>query len=561
VPLATLVRSVNPGDNVLFTGSVGTPPGTPIEVLAHVVGYAETVVSVPSKPAPPTGPAAGQTAVRPRRSPSTNLPDAFIPQSTLTVVATGTDAQALSDAVTATSPDLSGITMHYNMREVGALIPTPASSLTELPATVTGPPGLTLTAERQVALRDANGTGLLVTASSTKDGKVKLAPKDGSASEAPDPPLTAPIRLLADLVPVTGGTTVRNEILGDGDPATANQSFVLQHSPLIYLPSSSGGPPESTLHVAVDRVEWKEQPAFVGQPPQATVYVVRELPGGHVEVLFGDGFEGARLPLGTSNVTATYQYGPAGRPPPPPGNLSTVLQPQPNLATVTNPVSLTPGDNPESAKQTANDAPATVRLFGAAADPAASKPLIAPGDYEELAATVTGVTRVKAYWTWDKAWQRPVIRLYAGGRGTDNTGIAAKVRAVIRVGGAPRIPVKVKPAHPVELTIDCTLVCSKDTSTAAVKAAAISALTDAHAGLFSAGRIAIGQRLYPSQVEAALTVTGVIAVSRLRIQRPEPAGPGSPAAAAENKPFDGDPGQCGYFRLPASGLTVVVEPQ
>ena len=52
-------------------------------------------------------------------------------------------------------------------------------------------------------------------------------------------PLTAPIRLFADLVTVTAGTTVRDEILGDGDPTATSQAFVLQHSPLIYLPPDS----------------------------------------------------------------------------------------------------------------------------------------------------------------------------------------------------------------------------------------------------------------------------------------------------------------------------------
>jgi hypothetical protein len=564
VLLATLVRGVAPGDNVFFTGSTTDTPPKPVKVLAHVTGYQEAVLKVP--PATGSGSGSGSGLAPPRRagpSSTTTRPkpvDAFIPQTTLTVLVPSTDVALLKEVV-ATPQESAGVAMRYGMREVGTLIPTPAPSLTDFSTAVTGPPGLVPPhSSREAALQDANGTGLLVTASSAADGLVTFAAVNGGSSTALDPPLTAPIRLLANLVPVSRGTTVREEILGNGDPATASQSFVLQHAPLIYLPPQGDNPPTSTLTVTVDGVAWKAESAFTGQPPDATVYVLRELPGGRMEVLFGDGVEGARLPLGTSNVTATYRYGPAG-PPPPPGNVSTVLQPQPNLATVLNPVSLTPGTNPEPARQTADAAPVTVTLLGAAAAPAGSKPPIAPGDYEKLAATVSGVTRVKAYWAWDSAWQRPVIRLYAAGSGTGNTGVATEVRARIRASGAPRVPVRVKAARPVELTIECRLLCGDSATEDAVKAAAKSALTDPQTGLFSANRMAIGQRLYPSQVEAALTVTGVIAVLSLNIQRAEPAGPGGPAVAARDESFDGDPGQDGYFSLPASGPTIHVESQ
>ena len=223
---------------------------------------------------------------------------------------------------------------------------------------------------------------------------------------------------------------MRNEILGDGDPTAASQAFVLQHSPLIYLPPTEpGGAPVSTLSVSVDRVPWAEARAFSGQAPDATVYVVSELPDGSVQVRFGDGINGARLPLGVGNVTATYRYGSPAPRAALPGQLDTVLQPQPNLASGENPVDITPGTAPEPAAQTAAAAPATVVLLRRR--PRRARPLISLDDGERLAATVSGVTRARAYWTWDPERQRPAITVYVASEPGRRRGHRGRADAVI----------------------------------------------------------------------------------------------------------------------------------
>ena len=75
--------------------------------------------------------------------------------------------------------ELGGVTMRYGFRDVGTLIPTPATSLDSLPATVTGPPGLELTQDpAQVALQDANGAGLMVNASARRSAGC-ISPVEG----------------------------------------------------------------------------------------------------------------------------------------------------------------------------------------------------------------------------------------------------------------------------------------------------------------------------------------------------------------------------------------------
>ena len=273
--------------------------------------------------------------------------------------------------------------------------------------------------------------------------------------------------------------------------------------------------------------------AFYRQPHDATVYVVDRLRDGSVQVRFGDGTNGARLPLGVGNVTATYRYGPSA-PPPPAGALSTVLQPQPNLAAALNPLAIIGGTNPETAAETAATAPATVLLLPGLTSDAA--PLISLDDSERLAATVTGVTRVRAYRTWDRELRaRPspstsAARTTRPRRSRRSAGSSRAVRRPFR--STPRRPA----ASGWRSAASCGALpaCSED----AVLAAATAALTGS-GGLFSPRRMAIGQRLYRSQVEAALMVGGVAAVSGLRVHLS-----GQPDDPRESAL---DPGQDGYL--------------
>ena len=534
VPLATVVRSAAPGDNVLFTGSPGGAAG-PIQLLAQVTGYAEEVIQLPATALNITAAQPGVNVYLPR----TNL--------TISVATAAKDVQALQSALTAST--LGGISMHYGFRDVGELIPTPATMLGTLPLTVTVPAGLT-PPEGPVGLQDANGAGLIVTTSPGETaGTVTLNQADGASGDL-DSPLSAPIRLLANLVQVSRGATVPSEILGDGDPTAASQVFVLRHSPLIYMPPTQpGSGPVSSLTVSVDQVPWQEVRAFAGQAPDATVYVTTQLADGSTQVRCGDGINGARLPLGIGNVIATYRYGmPA--PPPPAGQLSTLLQPQPNLGAARNPVDITPGTDPESASQTAAVAPGTVALLSGVAS--ATPPLISLDDCQQLAATVSEVTRVRAYWTWDADLQCPAITAYVGSEGST----AAAVTEVNELfgSGACRVPLSAAPAVSVDLALSCELLCSAGSTQSAIENAVANALTGS-SGLFSPSRMPIGQRLYRSQVEAALMVGGVVTVLGLCVQRAAPAG-GSPRTGLGDAVLD--PGQGGFFSLPDAELTVSV---
>ena len=293
------------------------------------------------------------------------------------------------------------------------------------------------------------------------------------------------------------------EVLGSGNAALASQSFTLSKSPLTYLASGSG--PASTLAVYVDGVEWQEVPGFYGQAPGARVFVVSRSPDQTVTtVTFGDGVNGARLTSGTGNVTATYRYG-SGSASPPAGRLTTISQPQPNLASIQNPVAVSGGADPQAPEDVRADAPASVLH-------------LRPGDLG-LPTTRSSPRRPPASAAprppghLHQAGQRTLVTIYVDG----GQAAAAAASAALADAGDPNRPVVVLAANPIELNLSCTLVVAADRQVTVVVAAATAAVSGSAGGLFSPARMGIGQRLYRSAVDAALMVPGVTAVHDLAV--------------------------------------------
>jgi hypothetical protein len=498
VHLSAVVGAISPGDMVLFDCGAGAP-----SALASVTATAEELWAVGYPTVPGT--------------PAPNPPYIVIPHTVLTV--------ATMDVAAFVQADPATVTVRYGFTDVGALTGVPAATLASLPVTAAvpaaPPPGST------AVLQDATGAGVLVTITDARSGQVTLAGA-GTPPAAITTPLAVPLQLLTSLLPVSRGTTVSGQLLGSGSAALASQSFTLGNSPLTYLAGVGG--PVSTLAVYVDGVQWQEVRSFYAQAPDARVFTVSRSPDQTVTtVTFGDGINGARLTTGNGNVTATYRYG-SGAASPPAGRLTTILNPQPNLASLRNPLAVSGGADPQAPADVRANAPASVLTFGRA---------ISADDYEALAAQVPGVTRVAARWT--RSGQRSGATLYVDG----GQAVAAGVNAALAGAGAPGLAPVVLPATPIEVSLSCSLVVAADRVAATVTAAATAAVTDPVSGPFSPAQQGIGQRLYRSAIDAALMVPGVVAVHDLTV-----------SWAGQLLGEFADPGQGSYFDLPAAGVAI-----
>jgi hypothetical protein len=505
VDLSTTVRSIRPGDLVFFDG--GSQPGS---VLGHVTTTADKM---------------GTTAFPESLSPP--APDIVIPYTQLAVETSdpGTLGGYASGAA---------VTVRYSYRDVGSVLPNAPLPLTALPTAVQVPAGFALPlGVSQALLEDATGVGTVVQVAPnpTTDGttQLTLSPLPPAQSTF-DPALQVPLRLLFDVVSVSRGITVSHEVLGNGNAAVPNQRFTLQKSPLTYLASGAGWVP--ALWVYVDGILWTEVPTFYNQPTRAQVYVVERSPDQNATIRFGDGVNGSRLTSGTGNVVAKYRYG-SGAASPPAGRLTTMLSRQPNLASIHNPVPVSGGKDPQPPEDVKADAPASVFTFGRA---------ISAIDYEVVAAQAAGVSRVKAYWTFDAAAQRTLVKIYVN----DDAGGVANAACALAGSDDPNRPVAVAPAAQIIVSVSATLVVAADRVVDDVVAAATTAFTDPDTGAFSPTEMGIGQWLYRSHVDAALSVPGVVAVHQLQITW------GNNSSLNEMA----DPGEGAYFSLPTAKLTL-----
>ena len=157
----------------------------------------------------------------------------------------------------------------------------------------------------------------------------------------------------ANTVHATHGETV-HEILGSGDGSAANQRFTLKKPPLTYVSASTPRGVKSTLEVRANGVRWDEAPSLYAADPDRQVYVARLNDDAQVQVMFGDGVRGARLPSGAANVTATYRSGIG-----PDGEVAagslTLLRAMPlGLRAVANPLPASGGEGPGTAKRCAS---------------------------------------------------------------------------------------------------------------------------------------------------------------------------------------------------------------
>ena len=506
VHLSATVRGISPGAMVLFDCGAGSP-----SVLASVTATFEALWAVPY----PTGPGVSVPA----------LPDIVVAHTALAAVT----ADSAASAAAVQHADPATVTARYGFTDVGTIIGVPAATLASLPATVMVPAPFTPRPGTTAFLQDATGAGVLVTAGSAGPGQLALTGAGTPPAEI-TAPLKVPLKLLLGIVPVSRGTTVTGEVLGSGDAALAGQSFTLSKSPLTYLASGSG--PVSTLAVYVDGVAWQEVPSFYGQAPAARVFVVsRSADQTVTTVTFGDGVNGARLTSGTGNVVATYRYG-SGAASPPAGRLTTIMQPQPNLASVANPVAVSGGADPQSPQDVRSSAPASVSTFGRA---------ISAADYETIAAQTPGVSRAAASWGFGPAGPRALVKVYVDG----GQAAAAAANAALAGAGDPNRPAVVLAATAVELGLSCTLVVAADRQVTAVLAAATAAVSGAAGGLFSPARMGIGQRVYRSAIDAALCVPGVIAVHDLTVTWGD---------LVLDEVFD--PGADSFFDLPPGNVTI-----
>ena len=303
--------------------------------------------------------------------------------------------------------------------------------------------------------------------------------------------------LYANVASSTNGETQIEQVLGNGDASQEWQEFKVSPKPVTYVPdplSDTGA--SSTLQVFVNEVEWTEVNTFFGHGPDETIFTTREDDQGVIYVRFGDGNTGRRLPTGTRNVTALLRKGLGSDGNVAAGTVSVILQPQPGLKAVINPLPGYGGEDAELAASIQQTAPGTVITLGRA---------VSLNDYEVLSLSYSGVAKARAVWA-DFQSRRGVTLTVAATGGKSLSQLAQPLRAFLDDHRDPNVPLRISDYAPVHFYFSATLHLSPGNKQSVVQSAAQAAFgpNADGSGYLGFNQLQFGQTMFQSALISVL---------------------------------------------------------
>jgi len=398
------------------------------------------------------------------------------------------------------SVDVSKLVLHHAM-SVAAVPIAPQKDVLEQndPISLPGLLDAPRTPVEKVALEDACGNGIV------GGGSLDADKRSATLAQTPkwDTSLAAPVQLSGNVLSVSRGESVHDELLGLGDGRQPQQVFKLKKKPLTYLNAATATGRRSTLQLRVGGVLWREVPAFFGVPATEQVYIVRHDEAGETFITIGGA---ARLTTGVE-VRANYRFG-AGAAMPPAGALTQLAKPVAGMRSVRNVVAATGGADAESAQALAKYAPRTALLL---------KRAVSLADIEALAAQTADVIAARASWRWDAAGQRPaaVVTYITSASGGAASAVDAALLARLRAAMEDDAPLAVQRCLPQTASLNISVRVdtryTPDTVTGQVKAALFAAPTEARAaGLLRPQQLGPESVVFLSHLVAAvMAVEGV----------------------------------------------------
>jgi predicted phage baseplate assembly protein len=332
--------------------------------------------------------------------------------------------------------------------------------------------------------------------------------------------------LMANVVEVTHGETVKDEVLGRGD-GSAFQTYRLKQKPLTYLPSidpEGVAAVQSTLRVTVNGVQWGERPALLQSAPDAQEFTTTLDDAGQTAVVFGDGLSGAIPPSGRDNIRARYRKGLGSAGNVPAGAIQQLIDSLPGLQKVTNPQPSSGGADQETMAQIRVNAPGSLRTFGRA---------VSSEDYAALALNYPGIAKAAARWVLRdaitlQAIPQPYVQLTVATVNrvplSAQPGLLGKLRSFLDTRRDSNVPLRIIDFTPVYIdmavTVDIDDRFPQQATLASVQAALNPGLNpDGSAGYFAFERVGFGQNIHLSAVYAAVQAVPGIHDARITTLR------------------------------------------
>jgi hypothetical protein len=312
----------------------------------------------------------------------------------------------------------------------------------------------------------------------------------------------------------TQGMSV-SEILGSGSAATPDQTFSLKQVPLTFIQAPTPTGRLTTLEVTANAVAWQEAPSLYQQKPSAQVFATLNQPGGHTDILFGDGVEGSTLPTGQNNIQANYRIGSGLSGNVGAGSITTLVDRPLGVSGVNNPKDSTGGQDPQSVDDIRANAPLSVLTLGRA---------VSITDYQDFAQSFAGIAKAHAIWIPSGPGRGVFITVAAAGGSAlppGNTTLNNLI-AALQSYGNPLIPIFAQSFLETLFRLSLDIKVDPAYDAVAVKANVLNRLRQS----YSFAARTFGQGISADEVDAFVqAVPGVIAVNVTKLK----AGPTSAA--------------------------------
>jgi hypothetical protein len=310
-------------------------------------------------------------------------------------------------------------------------------------------------------------------------------------------------------IPVEEGRLIQSEVLGTSD-GTADQHFVLAHSPLILRPiataQQSSGDVTLLTQLGVNILTWNLQDTLAFSRADQNDYVIEIDENDQATVVFGDGVFGTIPPSG-AQIQITYRVGGGSAGNTPANTIQTIVgAPQLALlaAQVTNLAPSTGGDDRETIQHAVQHAPSVFRSL---------KRAVTQADYEALALSFKGVGKVQARAT---GWNTVTLYVAPEGGGKVSDTLDAGLKAFFEDKRMLSQIVEVADVDYVSIYVTAQIGVQSYYVAADVQAA----VQQAAAALLAFDNVTFGQTIYLSKFyEASETIAGVQFVNITEFRR------------------------------------------
>jgi hypothetical protein len=306
--------------------------------------------------------------------------------------------------------------------------------------------------------------------------------------------------IYGNVVQAGHGETQNKKVLGSGDATRSGQTFHLDVREVSFVPDAAfANGVKAALDIQVDGRTYQQMTNLRDSAPADPHYRVRMREDGTLDITFGDGMQGRRLPSGNNNIQVLLRKGVGLSGNLPPLSITKEVKPHYLLSGVCQPLLAVGGNDMESPASMRELAPRSLLTLARA---------VAVTDFANLAQAYSGVWQAAAIQQPSGTGRAQRIQVAVVPAGGGDLGVLTQtLQNFLQASALPGIHISLVRYQSIILNLQLQL----QVATAEFDPLQVSAAVRAHLlESFSLRNARLGKAFYTSQILAAVeTVAGV----------------------------------------------------